>query len=59
MTLTGRTAIWDSVLQKVSNPLFGAGFESFWLGDRLKSMWAEFYFKPNQAHNGYIEVYST
>ena len=57
MTLTGRTAIWDSALQKVTNPLIGAGFESFWLGDRLKSMWAEFYFKPNQAHNGYIEVY--
>lgn len=57
MTLTGRTEIWDSALQKVTNPFLGAGFESFWLGDRLKNMWAEFYFKPNQAHNGYIEVY--
>lgn len=57
MTLTGRTEIWESVLKKVPEPIVGAGFESFWLGDRLEQMWAEFFFKPNQAHNGYIEVY--
>ena len=56
-TLTGRTEIWSEVLGMGTNPIIGAGFESFWLGDRLQMMWDKYYFKPNQAHNGYIEVY--
>jgi len=56
-TLTDRTAIWHDVLQISINPLLGAGFESFWLGDRLKIMWAKWPYHPNQAHNGYIETY--
>ena len=56
-TLTGRTAIWDSVLAMRVNPLLGTGFESFWLGDRLNLMWRQFpVFHPVQAHNGYIEM---
>ena len=57
-TFTGRTEIWVTVLAMTTNPLLGAGFQSFWLGDRLYKMWALFpVFRPNQAHNGYIEVY--
>jgi exopolysaccharide production protein ExoQ len=56
-TLTDRTAIWHDVLQISINPFLGAGFESFWLGDRLKIMWAKWPYHPNQAHNGYIETY--
>lgn len=57
-TLTGRTDIWDLVLTLQPNPLLGAGFETFWLGDRLLRMWAAFpVFLPNQAHNGYLEIY--
>src|SRR5438876_11894780 len=37
-TLTGRTVIWQQVLDLVRNPLFGTGVESFWLGDRLQKM---------------------
>jgi exopolysaccharide production protein ExoQ len=57
VTLTGRTDLWAAVLPMAVNPLFGAGFESFWLGTRLDSLWAEFAFRPNQAHNGYIDLY--
>jgi len=39
------------------NPWIGAGFESFWLGPRLNKLWAQYNFMPNQAHNGYIEIY--
>src|SRR5262249_31162324 len=39
------------------HPLFGAGYESFWLGDRLKALWSQFWWQPNQAHNGYLETY--
>lgn len=57
-TLTGRTGIWETVLQEPINPLIGAGYASFWLGERLARIWAIY---PNtpliQAHNGYIEVY--
>ena len=56
-TLTGRTELWPRVLSMVRNPIGGEGFESFWLGYRLEALQAAYYFRPNQAHNGYIEVY--
>jgi exopolysaccharide production protein ExoQ len=57
-TLTGRTEIWAAVLELARNPIGGAGFQSFWLGPRLVAMWTKFpVFLPNQAHNGYIEIY--
>ena len=56
-TLTDRTAVWHDALQIPINRFLGAGFESFWLGDRLKVMWEKWAFHPNQAHNGYIETY--
>jgi len=57
VTLTDRTEIWREVLDIDINPWFGAGFESFWLGDRLERLWRIFWFHPNQAHNGYLETY--
>jgi exopolysaccharide production protein ExoQ len=55
--LTGRTDLWDAVLPMNPNFLLGAGYESFWLGDRLRVLWAAFWWGPNQAHNGYLEIY--
>jgi len=57
-TLHGRTGIWNAVLALQTNPLFGVGYQSFWLGDRLKAVWGSL--KTgflNEAHNGYLEVY--
>ena len=56
-TLTDRTFLWEDLLRVDINPLFGTGFESFWIGDRTKLLWAKYAFHPNQAHNGYIEMY--
>src|SRR5262249_34960998 len=56
-TLTGRTNIWHFALQLVENPILGTGYESFWLGPRLKTMMIEMNQGLNQAHNGYIEIY--
>lgn len=56
-TLTDRTEVWADALALVSNPVFGTGFESFWLGPRLGILWAKWWWQPNQAHNGYIETY--
>jgi len=54
-TFTGRTAIWARAIELAPNGLTGAGYESFWLGDRLEAM--AYLNHPNQAHNGYLEVY--
>lgn len=56
-TLTDRTLLWADVLQLQNSPLFGAGFESFWLSPRLEELYAKWWWRPTQSHNGYIETY--
>lgn len=57
-TFTGRTGLWETVLSEPINPVIGAGYASFWLGERLARFWAMYPTSPPiQAHNGYIEVY--
>ncbi len=56
-TLTGRTDVWRTVIPMTPSAWFGAGFESFWLGSRLTKLWNIFVWHPNEAHNGYLEVY--
>lgn len=58
-TLEGRGNLWRVLLATDHNPILGAGYESYWSGERLQSIWAmpEFWWKPLQAHNGYLEVY--
>jgi exopolysaccharide production protein ExoQ len=55
-TLTGRTQIWTVVLDMPVNRAIGTGFESFWLGERMQRIWNLWWWHPNEAHNGYIEV---
>jgi len=56
-TLTARVPIWELLREKVVDPVFGAGYNSFWLGDRMKSIWIQLGQPINQAHNGYLEQY--
>ena len=56
-TLTGRSEIWGQVLSMVPNEWVGTGYDSFWLGERLKLMWARHWWKPTGSHNGYLEMY--
>jgi O-antigen ligase len=56
-TVAGRAELWRELLALHTNPIFGVGFESFWLGDRLKQLWAEHWWHPTEAHNGYLETY--
>ncbi len=55
--LTGRTEVWKIVLRVTANPLFGAGYESFWLGERLLTIRSLVGETINQCHNGYLEIY--
>jgi exopolysaccharide production protein ExoQ len=56
MELTTRTEAWDLVLSAGINPLLGAGFKSFWAGERMVELWKVL---PHivQSHNGYVETY--
>jgi len=59
-TMSGRSTGWPIILSFSTNPLVGAGYESFWLGPRLEKIWEAFPgLKIGQAHNGYIEMYLT
>jgi len=54
--LTSRIPMWADLLSIVQHPLIGAGYESFWLGDRMiyiQKRWG----KLIQAHNGYVQMY--
>jgi O-antigen ligase len=55
-TLTGRTLIWETLLRLNTNSIVGTGYESFWLGPRLQTIWAQRGI-INEAHNGYLEIY--
>lgn len=59
-TLTGRTDLWHWVVTLVRNPLLGAGYETFFVGPRLKEFWRldnGSFSGLQEAHNGYLEVY--
>ncbi|MBV9644690.1 MAG: O-antigen ligase family protein [Verrucomicrobia bacterium] len=57
MTLTGRTDIWTIAIHEGPNPLIGAGFYSFWLGNRVAKLSEGYHYLLNEAHNGYLETY--
>ncbi|MES2693322.1 MAG: O-antigen ligase family protein [Verrucomicrobiota bacterium] len=55
MTFTGRTDVWRELLAVNTDPIFGAGFMSFWDDIYYQSKlpdWVAF-----SAHNGYLEIY--
>lgn len=58
-TLSGRTEIWAGLLQFQDSPVLGAGFDSFWLGERLTRVWSAggLLNGINEAHDGYLETY--
>lgn len=57
--LTGRTEIWEYMWLEIEKHwAFGLGYGSFWLGPGSPSqeLVSHFYWTPNSAHNGYLEV---
>jgi exopolysaccharide production protein ExoQ len=60
-TLSGRIEIWNELINADINPLLGAGYESFWLGNRLTNVGKSLGLNGvlNEAHNGYLETYLT
>jgi O-antigen ligase len=56
-TLTNRTDVWALLLQFEVDPIIGAGFMTFWSGERMTQIWRALDTIILQAHNGYIEQY--
>jgi O-antigen ligase len=56
-TIIGRAELWRQLFALHTNPIFGVGFESFWLGNRLVLLSEGRPWQPNEAHNGYLEIY--
>lgn len=61
-TLSGRTDIWAALIPAATNPVFGAGFDSFWTSPNaleFQRNLLNWYHASdiNEAHNGYIELY--
>jgi O-antigen ligase len=64
VNLTDRTDLWPILIDKgMQHPWLGAGFDSFFSDEMQKAIFEELahasgtYFSPNQAHNGYIQVF--
>jgi O-antigen ligase len=54
--LTSRYPMWKLLLSMSEDPIFGSGYESFWLGTRMNYLWVKFG-GIIQSHNGYLETY--
>lgn len=62
--LSGRTDIWAAVLASGTNPLLGAGYESYWISPHeiifARILRDQGWWHPeglNEAHDGYLEIY--
>jgi hypothetical protein len=56
-SLTERVPMWETLMEMGTNPFVGAGFQSFWMGERLEKIWDALGVQFTQAHNGYLEQY--
>jgi O-antigen ligase len=55
-SLTTRVPMWEFYRNIASNPIVGAGFESFWTYDRMELARAEFG-SNFSVHSGYLDLY--
>lgn len=55
-TVSGRTAIWAAVLSVPVSRWVGAGYETFWVGPRMREVAALCGADVNEAHDGYTEM---
>ena len=61
LTFSGRVDLWDAVLRMSEGKFItGWGIGGFWVGGapHLFPLFEEFVWLPNQAHQGYIDVYN-
>jgi exopolysaccharide production protein ExoQ len=54
-TYTGRTQVWEFLLNEHTDPIFGTGYYSLWSTPAFRDRIPEW--MSNSAHNGYLEAY--
>ncbi len=62
MTLTGRTPLWEAILENVYlHPILGEGYDAFWVAgnQRAEYLIQSVGWDAYTAHNGYLEVLNT
>jgi len=62
LTLTGRTPLWDAVMENVwLHPFLGEGYDAFWVAgnQRAEYLIQSVGWDAFTAHNGYLEVLNT
>lgn len=58
VSLTGRVDLWKDVLAVANeNWLLGKGYGAFWLEGMDNQLWDIYVWQPNQAHQGFIDIY--
>jgi len=60
LTLTGRTDLWATVLDKIwERPWLGYGYAGFWQGWRGESadIWSVLNWQPPHSHNGLLDLW--
>jgi hypothetical protein len=56
--MSDRTHIWEVLLKVPINPVLGTGYQSFWIGPRVKWIWSKLDGDDVlEAHNGYLQIY--
>ncbi len=57
-TFWGRVNLWQELIGMMGKSyLFGVGYDSFWLGNTMEVLWDKYWWRPTEAHNGYVEIY--
>ncbi len=60
-SFSGRIGLWLAILDEaLRHPLTGCGFNGYWVMNSplLETVFAEFIWIPNQAHNGYLDMFN-
>ncbi len=56
-TFWGRVDLWKLLITENQAIVCGVGYDSYFLGHRLETLWSLKWWAPTQAHNGYVGVY--
>jgi O-antigen ligase len=57
-TLTTRVPMWHMLINEMTvDPIWGAGYMSFWSFIRIEILWSKIGTTLTNAHNGYLEQY--
>ena len=58
ISLTGRVDLWEDVFTIAKgNWVLGKGYGAFWFEGMNNNLWEMYVWHPNQAHQGFLDIY--